>query len=101
MVKLGQNSLIVADLTENIWIYTRISPENHPALRSGFAGYRANPRWSAIKYLAWKQGYQWREELSAGRLTIRQSDSQLVAATETQKTTTLKSAILHQPILVS
>ena len=101
MVKLGQNSLIVADLTENIWIYTNISPENHAALRSGFAGYRANPRWSATKYLAWKQGYQWREELSTGRLTIRQSDSQLVSATETQKTTSLKSAILHQRILVS
>ena len=101
MVKLGQNSLIVADLTENIWIYTRISPENHAALRSGFAGYRANPRWSATKYLAWKQGYQWREDLSIGRLTIRQSDSQLLATTEIQKTTSVKSVILHQRILVS
>ncbi|TVQ45926.1 MAG: hypothetical protein EA365_06865 [Gloeocapsa sp. DLM2.Bin57] len=78
MVKLGQNSLIVVDLTDKIWIYTQIPAENHAALRSGFAGYPANPRWNATKYRAWKQGYQWRRELSLGKLTVRESDSQLV-----------------------
>jgi hypothetical protein len=80
VVKFGTNSLIVVDLTDNIWIYTNIPLQNHAALRSGFAGYPANPRWNATKYRAWKQGYQWREQLSLGRLTVRQSDSQLVSA---------------------
>jgi len=101
VVNICQNSLIMVDLTDTVWIYTSISPENHAALRSGFAGYPANPRWSAIKYRAWKQGYQWREGLSQGKLTIRESDSQLVPATELIEITTVKANILSKQLLVS
>lgn len=92
MVKMRKNNLMVVELTEKVWIYTEIPLENHAALRSGFAGYPANPRWNVTKYLAWKQGCQWREELSQGILVVSQSDSQLISVTETQQTSTAKFA---------
>ncbi|ELR96249.1 hypothetical protein [Gloeocapsa sp. PCC 73106] len=109
MVKARKNNLIVVELTEKLWIYTEITLENHAALRSGFAGYPANPRWNVTKYLAWKQGYQWREELSQGKLVVSQSNSQLIGATEIKVTSTAKftfpqwrkKATVTQEILLS
>lgn len=92
MVKAPKNNLMVVELTEKVWIYTAIAHENHAALRSGFAGYPANPRWNVSKYLAWKQGSQWRHELSQGMLVINQSNSQLVSAKDTQASSKKKSA---------
>jgi hypothetical protein len=75
---------IVVDLTENVLVSTIIPYENHAALRSGFAGYPANPRWSMTKFRAWKTGRQWREALAQGAMIVRSTDSMLVCATETE-----------------
>jgi hypothetical protein len=93
-----KNNLTAVDLTDKVWIYTQIPPENHAALRSGFAGYSANPRWNVTKYRAWKQGYQWREELSQGRLAVSE-DSQLVSASELKKIPVVNSVSSYQRVL--
>jgi hypothetical protein len=72
----------VVDLTDCIYINTQILPENHPALRSGFAGYPTNPRWTVAKYQAWKTGRQLRDAYSKGHLIVRSSDSMLVPIQE-------------------
>jgi NADP-dependent 3-hydroxy acid dehydrogenase YdfG len=76
------NFMMVVDLTENVLVNTPISSTNHAALRSGFAGYPANPRWNAAKYSAWKTGRQLREALASGQMVVRSTDSMLVQATE-------------------
>lgn len=68
----------VVDLTEKIWLRTALAQENHAALRSGFAGYPPNPRWSATKFRAWKTGCQLREALARGEMTVRSTDCMLV-----------------------
>ncbi|AFY40461.1 hypothetical protein Lepto7376_4353 [[Leptolyngbya] sp. PCC 7376] len=70
----------MVELAEGVYIETAIPRENHAALRSGFAGYPNNPRWTVRKYKAWKQGKLWRKSLSDGSMTIH--DQQLIA-TET------------------
>ena len=70
----------VVELAEGVYIETAIPRENHAALRSGFAGYPSNPRWTVRKYQAWKQGKQWRQSLKDGSMTVQ--DKRLVA-TET------------------
>lgn len=72
----------VVDLADGVLVRTLIPPQNHPALRSGFAGYPANPRWDVAKFRAWKTGRQWREALHEGEMTVRDSDSMLVSAQE-------------------
>ena len=67
----------IVELAEGIHIETAIARENHAALRSGFAGYPNNPRWTVRKYQAWKQGKQWRKSLSEGSMTIQ--DERLIA----------------------
>lgn len=74
---LHQCNLMVVDLTDNLSVHTVIPRENHAALRAGFSGYPANPRWNTSKYRAWKIGAGWRESLAQGEMTIR--DSMLVA----------------------
>jgi hypothetical protein len=75
---------IVVDLTDKVFVRTVIPKENHAALRSGFAGYPANPRWNITKYHAWKKGCQWRENLNRGKMVIRTEDSMLVPISEAQ-----------------
>ncbi len=74
--------MMVVDLTENVLVNTPIPSANHAALRSGFAGYPANPRWNAAKYSAWKTGRQLREALASGQMVVRSTDSMLVQANE-------------------
>ncbi len=80
-VKL-RNTMVV-ELTEKVLVRTTITKENHAALRSGFAGYPANPRWNIRKYRAWKIGCQWREDLNNGTKIVRKEDSRLVPAVNT------------------
>ncbi|BAW97584.1 hypothetical protein NIES970_25380 [[Synechococcus] sp. NIES-970] len=58
------------ELADGIYIETAIPRENHPALRSGFAGYPSNPRWNIRKHQAWRQGKQWRQALDEGRMVV-------------------------------
>ncbi|MDJ0579923.1 hypothetical protein [Crocosphaera sp.] len=68
----------VVDLSQDILLRTTIPLDNHPALRSGFAGYPMNPRWNIKKVRAWKTGLRLRQALQQGDLIIRSSDSMLV-----------------------
>lgn len=72
----------VVDLTEDILVYTDIPQAHHAALRSGFAGYPANPRWTVGKFHAWKTGRQLRELLAQGQMVVRTTDSMLVSINE-------------------
>ncbi|MBR8828921.1 MAG: hypothetical protein DSM107014_13650 [Gomphosphaeria aponina SAG 52.96 = DSM 107014] len=76
------HNLMLVDLKEDVLVTTSIPPENHAALRSGFAGYPANPRWNASKFCAWKTGCHWRKALIQGEMVIRPTDSMLVPACE-------------------
>ncbi len=79
---LQNRNLNVVDLSEGVWLRTAILPENHAALRSGFAGYPANPRWTVSKFHAWKTGRQLREGLHQGTMVVRSADSLLVPTAE-------------------
>lgn len=81
-------NLMVVELTENVLVKTTIPSESHPALRSGFAGYPANPRWNASKFCAWRTGCIWRKALAQGEMVVRQSDSMLVPACEIEENLT-------------
>ncbi len=70
----------VIELTQGVLVRTLIPRENHSALRSGFVGYPANPRWSVTKFRAWRQGRQWREALARQEMKVRASDGMLVPA---------------------
>jgi hypothetical protein len=70
------------ELAEQIFVQTPIPVENHPALRAGFGGYTANPRWCGSKVLAWRTGKAWRAALTDGKLAIRESDRMLVPFAE-------------------
>jgi hypothetical protein len=74
----NSRNVVVIELINGVLVKTAIPPVNHSALRSGFAGYPANPRWSATKIVAWKTGRQWREALARGEMVVRQSDSMLL-----------------------
>jgi hypothetical protein len=76
------HNLMVVDLTETVSVSTKISKENHAALRSGFVGCPPNPRWNATKFCAWKTGRQWRTALAQGTMMIRTEDCMLVPAKE-------------------
>lgn len=85
MFKTNQNTkIMVVDLAAGVKVQTAISSTNQAALRSGFAGYPANPRWGAVKYRAWKTGRELRESLQEGKLVVRSSDSMLVVAKSPQ-----------------
>ena len=74
----NSQSFLVVDLNKDVLVNTKISKENHAALRSGFAGYPVNPRWNTAKYLAWKTGSKLRRALAEGRMTVRSQDCMLV-----------------------
>ena len=75
-----KSNQVVVDLGQGIFARTELSASSIPALRSGFAGYPANPRWSALKFRAWKIGRQWRQALENGDLKVRDRDAMLVPA---------------------
>lgn len=79
---LDPRSPNVVDLTDKVSVRTAIIQEHQPALRCGFAGHPANPRWNVNKYQAWKAGRQLREALAQGLMEVRQSDSLLVPVSE-------------------
>lgn len=78
MFKQQNYNLKVVKLREGIFVYTQFNSAYIPALRSGFAGYPFNPRWSGVKFLAWKTGRQWRQALANGEMVVRSTDSILV-----------------------
>lgn len=79
MSKLTCGNLRIVQLTDGIVIRTQLDDSCIPALRSGFAGYPVNPRWSAVKFRAWKTGQQWRQALQQGEMIVRATDSMLVS----------------------
>jgi hypothetical protein len=93
---LKEHNFMVVDLTNNVLVSTSIPSANHAALRSGFGGYPANPRWNAAKFQAWKTGRQWREALARGEMVVRSTDSMLVQAPE-QEESSDDSPTSHQP----
>ncbi|WP_293074298.1 hypothetical protein [Okeania sp. SIO3B5] len=82
MFKQDRQHLKVVKLEEGILVQTQLKSAYIPALRSGFAGYPVNPRWSGVKYYAWKTGKQWRQALLNGEMVVRSSDSMLVSIVE-------------------
>jgi hypothetical protein len=68
----------VVELTHGVLARTTIPSAHHSALRSGFAGHPANPRWNAAKVIAWKTGRQWRTALAQGEMVVRSTDSMLI-----------------------
>lgn len=76
---------MVVDLTDQVLVDTIVPKAHHAALRSGFAGYPANPRWNASKFRAWKSGLQLRTALAKGEMVVRKVDSMLVPATQQEE----------------
>ncbi|WP_041933608.1 hypothetical protein [Gloeothece verrucosa] len=85
MKEVNRPNPAVVDLTENILVNIDIAQENHAALRSGFAGYPANPRWNINKFHAWKKGRQLRESLAQGQMVVRATDSMLIPISLAEK----------------
>lgn len=77
-----KNRCAIVELAQGVYARTSIPAENHSALRAGFGGYTANPRWTAAKFLAWKTGRQWRAAVANNEMVVRASDSMLVPASE-------------------
>ena len=82
----SKGNFMVVDLAEGVLVGSLMPKDNLPALRSGFAGYPANPRWNVIKYRAWKMGRQLRQSLDEGDLVVRSTDFMLVPAQESSST---------------
>ena len=72
----------IVELADGVYARTSIPAENHSALRAGFSGYTANPRWTAAKFIAWKTGRQWRAAVANNQMVVRASDSMLVPVSE-------------------
>jgi hypothetical protein len=84
MVKLQQNHSKKVQLNENVMVLTPLDENCIPALRAGFAGYTANPRWNAVKFHAWKMGRQWRLACAQGTMVVRSTDLLLVPIEEAE-----------------
>lgn len=82
MLEQDKNQGKLVKLGEGVLVRTKLKDAYIPALRSGFAGYPVNPRWSGVKFSAWKTGQQWRQAVSRGEMAVRSSDSMLVAIEE-------------------
>jgi hypothetical protein len=82
MLEQDKNQGKVVKLGEGVLVRTKLKDAYIPALRSGFAGYPVNPRWSGVKISAWKTGQQWRQAVSRGEMAVRSRDSMLVAIEE-------------------
>ena len=79
---ISRSNLMLVELDKGVLVRTSIPSENHAALRAGFAGYTANPRWCGSKFVAWRIGRTWRDALESGKLTVRQDDLMLVPSEE-------------------
>lgn len=86
----------VLELAEGIYIETAIPRESHPAVRSGFAGYPSNPRWTVRKHQAWKQGKQWRQDFEQGLMVVEKQ--QLIPTPATQPEMKEKQAVVQQEV---
>lgn len=82
MFNQENHNLKVVKLAEGIFVRTPLKSAYIPALRSGFAGYPVNPRWSGVKFYAWKTGKQWRQALFCGEMVVRSTDLMLVSVDE-------------------
>ncbi len=87
MLEQDKNKEKVVKLGESVLARTQLKDAYIPALRAGFAGYPVNPRWSGVKFYAWKKGRQWRQALSRGEMVVRSRDSMLVAIDEVPEVT--------------
>lgn len=85
MFKQEQTKPKTFQLAEGVLVQTPINEAYIPALRSGFAGYPVNPRWSGVKFHAWKTGRQWRDAVIRGEMIVRSADSMLVSIGETEE----------------
>ncbi len=84
MFKQENQNLKVVKLAKGILVRTQLKSAYIPALRSGFAGYPVNPRWSGVKFIAWKTGKKWRQAFLNGEMVVRSTDSILVYLDELQ-----------------
>lgn len=98
---IKHSNLAVVDLSDQILVSTEISKENHAALRSGFAGCPANPRWSTSKFRAWKTGCKLREALAQGKIAVRSNDSMLVPTANQSKSAPSKNQQLSAKQLIA
>jgi len=78
MTNVTNSRVQLVELDEDTLVNTSIPISHHAALRAGFAGYTANPRWSATKFQAWQVGRTWRQALRRGEMTVRDGDRVLV-----------------------
>lgn len=98
---LKHHNLMVVDLADGILVRTDICSSHLPALRSGFAGYPANPRWNAVKFHAWKTGRQMRQAVACGKMIVRSNDSMLVPASEQESESAGSQSLpVHRPMPV-
>lgn len=81
---LKQKPCKIVQLTEKVRVCTSFPDHCIPALRCGYAGYPVNPRWSALKFHAWKTGFQWRDAVWRGEMIVRTTDSMLVPIAEAE-----------------
>jgi len=86
---VSRSNQTCVEIAERVFVQTPIPIENHPALRAGFGGYTANPRWCGSKFMAWRTGKAWRTALQEGQLAIRESDRMLVPFAEAHPPTHL------------
>ena len=80
MLKQENNKEKAIKLGEGVLVRTKLKDAYIPALRSGFAGYPLNPRWSGVKFYAWKTGRQWRQAMLRGEMVVL--DGMLIARDE-------------------
>lgn len=59
------------ELSPGIEIQAFVPKEHIPALRAGFALFPANPRWSALKFQAWKSGRRLRQAVDRGETYVK------------------------------
>ncbi len=97
MVKLQQNHSKKVQLSDNIMVLTPLDESCIPALRAGFAGYTANPRWNAVKFHAWKTGRQWRQAYSQGKMVVRSTDGLLVPVEEAEMSSLVQDEPIESP----
>jgi hypothetical protein len=78
LISRSQHPISAIELTPGIYLQTVFPQEYIPALRSGFSLYPANPRWSALKFQAWKTGRLLRQAHDRGILMVQSGDRTLV-----------------------
>jgi hypothetical protein len=78
LISRSQHPISAIELTPGIYLQTVFPQEYIPALRSGFSLYPANPRWSALKFQAWKTGRLLRQAHDQGTLRVQSGDRTLV-----------------------